>query len=90
MIVRQPACQAILANLEKVIYGKTEALGLVLVALLAEGHLLLEDVPGVGKTTLARTLARSLELEFKRIQFTPDLMPADIVGSSLLRPAASP
>jgi MoxR-like ATPase len=86
MIVRQPACQSILANLERVIYGKTEALSLVLVALLAEGHLLLEDVPGVGKTTLARTLARSLELEFKRIQFTPDLMPADIVGSSLLRP----
>lgn len=87
MIVRHAAGLRILANLEKVIYGKTEALSLVLVALLAEGHLLLEDVPGVGKTTLARALAKSLELEFKRIQFTPDLMPADIIGSSLLRPA---
>ncbi len=87
MGVRQPLCARILENLGRVIYGKPDELARVLVGLLAEGHLLFEDVPGVGKTTLARALARSLELDFKRVQFTPDLMPADILGSSVLRPA---
>ena len=69
-------------NLGRVIQGKPESIRLVLVALLAGGHLLLEDVPGTGKTTLAKSLARSLAGEFRRIQFTPDLLPADITGSS--------
>ena len=68
------------ANVERVIVGKPEVVRLALVALLCEGHILLEDVPGTGKTTLARTIARSLGCSFRRIQFTPDLMPADITG----------
>ena len=68
------------ANIERVIVGKGEIVRLALVALLCEGHILLEDVPGTGKTTLARAIARSLGCSFRRIQFTPDLMPADITG----------
>ncbi len=68
------------ANVERVIIGKRAAIELALVALLCEGHILLEDVPGVGKTTLARALARSLGGEFRRIQCTPDLLPSDISG----------
>ena len=69
-------------NLGRVIRGKPDSIRLVLIALLAGGHILLEDVPGTGKTTLAKSLARSLDGEFRRIQFTPDLLPADITGSS--------
>ncbi len=65
----------------RVIVGKTSAVELLLVALLCEGHVLIEDVPGIGKTTLAKALARSLELTFKRVQCTPDLLPADITGT---------
>ena len=67
-------------NLSKVIVGKTEGVDLLLTALLANGHVLLEDVPGTGKTLLAKTLARSLDCAFKRIQFTPDLLPSDLSG----------
>lgn len=66
-----------------VIRGKEEAVKLALVALFARGHLLIEDVPGVGKTTLARALARSLDCAFQRIQFTSDLLPADVIGTSI-------
>ncbi len=73
-------------NLARVIRGKTESIRLLLTALLAAGHTLLEDVPGTGKTTLAKSLARSIDGEFRRIQFTPDLLPADITGSSFYSP----
>lgn len=72
--------EAILNNTEKVIIGKKNVTALMLTALLADGHVLLEDVPGTGKTKLARALAISLGLEFGRIQFTPDMLPADITG----------
>jgi MoxR-like ATPase len=67
----------------KVIVGQRQAIDLMLVALLADGHILLEGVPGVAKTLLARTLSASLSLDFKRIQFTPDLMPGDVIGASI-------
>jgi MoxR-like ATPase len=73
------------ANVEKVIRGKSEVVQFCIAALLAKGHILLEDVPGVGKTTLAHALARSLSLSFQRIQFTSDLMPADIVGVTIYK-----
>jgi MoxR-like ATPase len=69
-------------NIQKVIIGKENAINLTLVAVLCEGHVLLEDVPGIGKTTLARALAVSLGCTFRRIQFTPDLLPSDVTGLS--------
>jgi MoxR-like ATPase len=74
-------------NLATVIRGKPECLDILAIAVLAGGSVLLEDVPGVGKTTLAKALAQSLSLSFNRIQFTPDLLPADILGSSIYNPA---
>src|SRR5262249_14112066 len=71
------------ANVERVIVGKPEAIELALVALLCQGHILIEDVPGVGKTMLARALAVSLGCTFKRVQFTPDLLPNDVTGVSV-------
>jgi MoxR-like ATPase len=76
---------ALQENVEKVIRGKSEVVQLCIAALLAKGHILLEDVPGVGKTTLAHALARSLSLTFQRIQFTSDLLPADIVGVTIYK-----
>lgn len=73
-------------NLERVIVGKAEAIQWVLVALLAGGHALLEDVPGVGKTLLAKSLARSIDGKFQRIQCTPDLLPADVTGTNIWNP----
>src|SRR3954447_8753413 len=70
----------IVSNVERVIAGKREEIFLTVVALLAGGHVLIEDVPGVGKTLLARSLARSIAGDFRRIQFTPDLLPADVTG----------
>jgi len=79
----QTVAEAIRANVAQVIVGKDEAVELTLVGLLCEGHILIEDVPGIGKTTLAKALARSLDLRFQRIQFTPDLLPSDITGTSV-------
>ena len=73
----------ITGNIEKVIEGKPDVVRLALVVLLAEGHLLIEDVPGVGKTMLAKSLARSIDCSVRRIQFTPDLLPSDVTGVSI-------
>ena len=80
------ALSAIAQNLRHVIRGKDDVIELVLVSLCANGHVLIEDVPGVGKTTLAKALARSTEGEFRRIQFTPDLLPTDIIGGMVYSP----
>jgi MoxR-like ATPase len=73
-------------NLQSVIYGKSECIDVMIVSLLAGGSVLIEDVPGVGKTTLAKALAKSIDAKFRRVQFTPDLLPADILGSSIYNP----
>ncbi|MBA3524977.1 MAG: AAA family ATPase, partial [Geodermatophilaceae bacterium] len=73
----------IAANIERVIQGKPEVIRLSIAVLLAEGHLLIEDVPGVGKTKLAKALARSIDCSVRRIQFTPDLLPSDVTGVSV-------
>jgi len=70
-------------NIERVIQGKRSVIDLIVICLIAEGHALIEDVPGVGKTLLAKSLARSIEVDFQRIQFTPDLLPSDITGVSV-------
>ena len=75
---------ALLDNIGKAIVGKEEAIEYALIALLCRGHVLIEDVPGVGKTTLASALAKSLDCSFRRIQFTPDLMPSDVTGFTLV------
>ena len=75
--------EKVLSNIGKVIIGKEQTARLLLTALLADGHVLLEDVPGTGKTKLAKTLAKSLQADFSRIQFTPDLLPSDITGLNI-------
>ena len=83
MQVTQRFAQMLTKNVGKVIVGKERAVELMMIALLCRGHVLIEDVPGVGKTTLASALARSLDCSFKRIQFTPDITPSDITGFSI-------
>jgi len=78
----EKAIRDLLANVEQVVLGLPQAVRLLVVGLLAEGHVLLEDAPGTGKTTLARSLARSLELDFRRVQGTSDLLPSDLLGVS--------
>jgi MoxR-like ATPase len=81
-----PTIEKILENIEKVMIGKRNVAELSLVALLAGGHVLLEDVPGVGKTMMVRALAKSVNANFRRIQFTPDLLPSDVTGVSIYNP----
>lgn len=84
--ISQQQVKKVIQNIEKVIIGKTEVARLSIVALLAEGHVLLEDVPGLGKTMLVKALAKSVDVDFKRIQFTPDLLPSDVLGVSIYNP----
>lgn len=79
----QQLAEKIVENVEKVIVGKTEAVKLAVIVLISQGHLLIEDTPGVGKTILARSLAKSINCSFKRIQFTPDMLPGDITGVTI-------
>ena len=79
--------EAITGNIAKVVHGKREAIEMAVMCMLAEGHLLIEDVPGVGKTSLAKALAASIDCSWKRVQFTPDLLPTDLVGVSVLQRA---
>ena len=78
--MRFDLCTRIVENISRVIVGKQSVIELLLVGLLADGHVLLEDMPGLGKTVIAKCLARSIGGGFKRVQFTPDLLPADITG----------
>ena len=86
MMDTQLKLQAIIENIEKVMIGKRHIAELSVIALLAQGHVLLEDVPGVGKTMMVRSLAKSVGATFKRIQFTPDLLPSDVLGVSIYNP----
>jgi MoxR-like ATPase len=82
-------CGQVLDEVERVIVGKRDALELVLLGILADGHVLIEDFPGLAKTLIARSFAQVLDLDFKRIQFTPDLMPSDVTGSAIFDPRSS-
>src|SRR5512140_279823 len=79
----EPKIRKLQKAIESVVRGKADAVKFAVVALLSEGHLLIEDIPGVGKTTLARSMARAFDCEFRRIQFTSDLLPSDILGVSV-------
>lgn len=83
---KHPKLKKVIDNIEQVIIGKRNIVELSLVAMLADGHVLLEDVPGVGKTMMVRSLAKSINASFKRIQFTPDLLPSDVTGVSIYNP----
>src|ERR1700686_107523 len=77
------AVQRVIGNVERVIVGKAEPVTFSLIAVICQGHILIEDVPGVGKTVLAKAISRSVGCSFKRIQFTPDLLPSDVTGVSI-------
>src|SRR6476620_6894148 len=81
--------EAVLDEVERAVVGKRDALTLVLLAFLADGHVLIEDFPGLAKTLTARSFAQVLDIEFSRIQFTPDLMPSDVTGSSIYNQRSS-
>ena len=83
MVKTQEVAEKVIANVEKVIVGKHDEVQLTLLALLCQGHLLIEDVPGVGKTMLAKAIAKSIGCTFQRIQFTPDMLPSDVTGVSV-------
>ena len=83
MSLAQTIADRVAKNVETVIVGKHREVQLVLVALFCKGHVLIEDVPGVGKTVLAKTISRSIGCTFRRIQFTPDLLPSDVTGVSV-------
>lgn len=85
----QSTIQKVVENVEKVIVGKTEAIHLIIIGLICRGHVLIEDVPGTGKTVLAKSLARSVGCSFKRIQFTPDMLPSDVTGVSIFNQKTS-
>ncbi len=82
----QDIARRLIENIERVIFGKRDAVELAVIGLLAQGHILIEDVPGVGKTMLAKAMARSIGGTFRRIQFTPDMLPSDITGVSIFNP----
>src|SRR5512136_380174 len=79
----QTVAEQLVTNVEKVIIGKREAVELAVINLLCQGHLLIEDVPGTGKTVLAKSIAKSIGCVFRRIQFTPDMLPSDVTGVSV-------
>src|SRR5215470_7805582 len=83
------AVQRVINNVEKVIVGKAESVAFSLIAVICQGHVLIEDVPGVGKTVLTKAIARSIGCTFKRIQFTPDLLPSDVTGVSIYKATTS-
>jgi len=87
LVEMRPLLDRLAENMESVVLGRSEVIRLTIVALLAEGHVLIEDVPGLGKTLLARALAASIDCGFRRLQFTPDLLPSDILGSSVYNSA---
>ena len=84
----RPDMEKVVSEIEKVIAGKRDVIGTILTALLADGHVLLDDVPGVGKTSLAVAVSRAVDLAYKRVQFTPDVLPSDLVGFSMYDRAA--
>jgi MoxR-like ATPase len=89
VIEARKTAQRIVENIEQVIVGKKKAVELAVIGLISKGHLLIEDAPGVGKTILARSLAKSIDCSFKRIQFTPDMLPGDITGVSVFNQKTS-